>query len=1349
MDDRSGDAHDEELLALLRGVSNKSASASRFDNAEDTTATPPATLNQNEATPNKAPSPVSPRKVSIANNVKNQKSDKPLPPWKRRGNAGAKVASPPPVVVQAPPQAPPPIKKDPVMPPSTFTGERGGEAHDEELLALLRGVSNKTASSSRFDDAPVDEAPPENNQTMEPIESRQVLQEPKVDDSVAKRPLPPWKTKRRPQAKQTEDVVVIEPASTNVVTTKETTSKPAEPSLPPWKVNRPPAATTQSEIGAPQYGIKSDIPSTFSGERGGAAEDAELLALLRGVSKQSGAGRFDDEDATPDESTNNKTIDPVSQQQARPPPEPTVKVDPGVQSESARDQTIKVRSDHGTRDGIDQAGPRGSTPTETKNRFLPWKRNKAKPSPVSSVGEDSEPPVDHFGEEVDIPQSFGMENETPSTFSGERGGAAEDPELLALLRGVSKASSTTRYNEDNSSQQEAAPSTETAPLPPWKKDKPRKILAPPTHVKAAQVEQQPLGIKSDIPSTFSGERGGVAEDAELLALLRGVSKASSSQRFDEETNTTESEVTRDPLPPKQPQGSNGAAKPPISKQRQEFGIKNPTPSNFQGERGGSAEDPELLALLRGVSGQANSNRFSDAPFDSSVTTESDKASPRKAMEPIKTNQGENSHVGSIDSLPPKPSSNEIQVTEKDLPSALVDKSWKVRCEAFMLLDRVLQSKLSNTNVIQDSSVIMEGLDSSVLSFGLENNASALDKALSFLLSYADHCTKAGDAEHAAKIVLSLFQKNAFSSRPTTLKLATSVTLKLMEVGSEGASSIHSIVEVILDKGIGSKKPKVVQAAADLLLEASLSFGASSLPLATLKAKLPTCIEHSNAKVRDIGLKLVAEICRLLGSKEAFTDVVEAMKPSQVKDLDAMMASQPEATPIRVGLRHSRKKQNSSSKEALAVLEAGGKALEAQRYAARPAIDLLSELRKTDYKQLLEMQKWSQKVAALNKVIECAGEKPYKLVKPTSSRVFAELVSDLRKQLTHTHFAVSSKAMAVLSVLAEGAGDGLYPNMKPLLPLLFQLSKDKKLTKAVMGCLDSLYGNVLSLEHILDPDDGLPTAVDEKKQKNALARSTCLLYLQRCIDRKESAGPRGEITTKAAAAAAVLCAKKLEDSDASVRKSAFQAMISLQHTGDAQINLQVHSVVEGLKSSNPRAYKNLTSIADSSNVKERDSPEKTQGGKATLQDKSVSPTKISRDIPSVRLPPRSKTLSMGTDKPPAGKATVQADQDCTTPPHLEDALVHTSGLQIPDWSIGDEEAGVLDGLKGMFSQMKVLELVLKAIQLQNGCFGETQLIGSLRISILGISTRSRRIQFLAFVPCWLSSKNKRGAFERQT
>jgi len=188
--------------------------------------------------------------------------------------------------------------------------------------------------------------------------------------------------------------------------------------------------------------------------------------------------------------------------------------------------------------------------------------------------------------------------------------------------------------------------------------------------------------------------------------------------------------------------------------------------------------------------------------------------------------------------------------------------------------------------------VLEGLDALVPSFVEDTNPATLDKALEFSILYAENCNRAGSPEHASSIASSLVNKNALSSRPSSLKLALALSLKLMEVGSDGTSSLHAIVEVFLDKGLSAKKPKVVLASSSLIHDAMLEFGAVYLPLASLTTTLPKMLSHANAKVRERGVQIVAELCRVLGSKSAIQDVIDSMKKAQVSQLDSLLTEQP-------------------------------------------------------------------------------------------------------------------------------------------------------------------------------------------------------------------------------------------------------------------------------------------------------------------------------------------------------------------------------------------------------------------------------------------------------------------------
>jgi cytoskeleton-associated protein 5 len=639
-------------------------------------------------------------------------------------------------------------------------------------------------------------------------------------------------------------------------------------------------------------------------------------------------------------------------------------------------------------------------------------------------------------------------------------------------------------------------------------------------------------------------------------------------------------------------------------------------------------------------------------------------------------------------MPPNPAgiTDHLHVSRDSLPLALQDKNWKVRAAAFEFLSNELLSIVSSqadaSNI--DVDLLLPGLGGMLPTLLDESNAGALDKALDFAHLYAEHCRSAGDAEQASRIVSSLVQKHAFSSRPSTLKSAHDLSLALMEVGTSGVSSVHAVINVLLAEGLASRKPKVVQASASLIHDAALEFGASKLPLAPILLASPKLLSHSNPSVRSSALHILAEICRALGSKSHVQEVLDKMKKSQLSELDTMLAEKPEASPPRRQLRsmNSPRSCSSSPGDVVAALQENAKELAAQRFAAKPSINLMQQLANTDYASRIGMTKWSEKVAALNDVLECAGEKPYKLVPQSTASNYAPLISELKKLLGHTHFAVCTKSTEVLAVLAQGVGETLFPYLRPLLVTLLKLSKDKKLTISVNRCLDSFFGNVLSLDHLLDGEESLPLVADENNEKNALSRATAMEFLVRCIQRNASSGPRGSLSKKSAEGIASLCFEKLGDSSAAVRKASIDALKALRECEFTEVKEVAISAIESLKEKNPRAYRGLSTA---------DLPH--EGGPQGLRKKSESTSRkaslpiVDGSAPDAKIPQKQKSeqaFSVGSrpvhgqvvDAPKVSKSDSLSDEP---PLSIVSALVNASSLRIPLWDAPEDNSGVLAGL----------------------------------------------------------------------
>lgn len=453
------------------------------------------------------------------------------------------------------------------------------------------------------------------------------------------------------------------------------------------------------------------------------------------------------------------------------------------------------------------------------------------------------------------------------------------------------------------------------------------------------------------------------------------------------------------------------------------------------------------------------------------------------------------------------------------------------------------------------------------------------------------------------------------------------------------------------------------------------------------------LSHSNAAVRETGVNIVAEICRALRSKSPLQGVIDSMKKAQLAQLDSLLEAQPEPTPIRVGLRSLRGSPSQSPADALAALEAGAKDLEAKRFAEREPVNIFQQLPKTEYSTRVKQPKWSEKVAALDLVLQCGGEKPYKLAQPTASVNYGPLVTEMKKLLSHSHFAVVSRSMMVLSMLAEGVGVSLFPHLRPLFSQLILLSKDKKLNRDVGECLDSFFGNVLEIGHILDSDDALPSVLNEKVQKNSLVRTSALQFLGRCIERRAYAGPRGNITAKSAVGIARLCCDKLEDSDAGVRNAATESLRSLLSVEDESIADSVRPIVELLKSKNSRAHKSLVGstagtkkkVVPATTGSERNGDVSSRIGNAQSLPSAAASRPSQKGSRSTAEKKSSDESGAVSSKSQSNKSTKGVElssgtQFMDTPDahDLDLAISYVSAMNVPSWD--EPGGGLFAGLK---------------------------------------------------------------------
>ena len=573
--------------------------------------------------------------------------------------------------------------------------------------------------------------------------------------------------------------------------------------------------------------------------------------------------------------------------------------------------------------------------------------------------------------------------------------------------------------------------------------------------------------------------------------------------------------------------------------------------------------------------------------------------------------------------------------------------------------------------------VYSSLDQAIIHALNDKNAGALDAALTLSITYADTCQCACSDDAASQIMIALLKGPAFlSTRSSTLSSTEELVLKLIEIAPDGSASIQDIIDLIRVHGLKSVKPKVVIFSAKLILKAVLTFGASILPIPALTASSESLVAHSNAQAREIGMQLLAEICRALGSKGPLQSLVDKLKKAQQSQLDTLLEMS--ATVPSKSLRRNMGQPISvdSPGEALAALKKSQEEDEARRLASRPAVNLFQVLPQTCYSQKIKLEKWSEKVAALDALIGAGGEQPFKLCQPTSTIDYTQLIRELKKLLCHTHFAVCSKALVAFGMLAEGVGEQLSPNMRPLILIFVALFKDKKIINAVGSCLDKMFANVFSFEHLLDSKDSLPSSVDEKKQKNALVRKNCLEYLTRCVQSSGSFGTRGGITVEYATDLSKLACESLTDSDAATRKAGSDLLLALLNGKDEMIVSATKNITSSLQTTNPRALKSLmlaTNGCDEAPSRPQSAPGKSSS-KVASQEKSsertnkVTTTKSTADIIG---PPRTISSCPGV---PAENA------DEKQLPSYEDSVENLSVLNIPKWGEDLENGGILVGIQ---------------------------------------------------------------------
>ena len=188
------------------------------------------------------------------------------------------------------------------------------------------------------------------------------------------------------------------------------------------------------------------------------------------------------------------------------------------------------------------------------------------------------------------------------------------------------------------------------------------------------------------------------------------------------------------------------------------------------------------------------------------------------------------------------------------------------------------------------------------------------------------------------------------------------------------------------------------------------------------------------------------------------------------------------------------------------------------------------------------------------------------------------------------------------------------------------------------------------------------------------------FLGRCIQRNNSAGPRGSLSAKEAARIATLCSSKLEDSHASVRSAAMNGLKLLQQFSDGEVRKAASNTIESLKQGNPRAYKALTNVNQV--AAQKDIPKSSLSGAANKEKvPSSARAKPQAAGGQKASEPEKKKSRPNFNSGPSSRDDMKPCSDSNQEPLSLDAALSCCGLlHIPQWDAPEDDGGILAGLK---------------------------------------------------------------------
>ncbi|KAL4130421.1 hypothetical protein PRIC2_006418 [Phytophthora ramorum] len=550
---------------------------------------------------------------------------------------------------------------------------------------------------------------------------------------------------------------------------------------------------------------------------------------------------------------------------------------------------------------------------------------------------------------------------------------------------------------------------------------------------------------------------------------------------------------------------------------------------------------------------------------------------------------------------------EESVSLDEVLPKLTDKNWKARKEAFEELKTVFEQPGVTTERARPAM----GLFSKMCE---DSNASAMEAGIAAVLAYTLN-VQPFEKEIVSGVMARMTDKG-FSARPGIVKLCEELVDAFIAAGA-AEETVIALLE-----GTSNRKPKVPPACLTCTLEALKAYGPRVVPLQAIKSALPKLMEGA-VKVRQISMDIMVEIHRWTGPA-LVQDVVANLRSAQQTEFEGQVKDvvPGQAAPTKFV---------KGAKPAKAA--GGGNTTGASSGAADPAsaaldprdfteiVDLLAKLPKTEFKTKLALPKWSEKVEALNIVLEVIGPAP-----KLSNGDYYELVSTLKVLTNDSNVNIVAKSIEVFGALADGLRKNFTQYARTMFPDLLRKLSDKKsvILSATNKTLDLLLQHAMPIDMMMND---LKLACDASKNKAPPARVQTMAFVARAVENRYV-----DVNDKALIVAfGLMFMKGVNDTNPKVREAGQKSFIVLLTATDQTVGW-LQSQMDEIARKNPRAFKtiqrNMGGSATSAPPSRSGSAQSSQPGSAA----SSRPGSAPPSRPSSAGGSASRSSSCGSNAP---------------------------------------------------------------------------------------------------------------------